>query len=244
MTRLDVGEERVVDPMLALAAMLSATVCATVLSSTLRLAALATMMLCVALVASRSSDTVRLALIARLLTLPVLLLGFHLGSRALTAGFGNLTLYDLAEAAVAPLRVTCSMLALVAFIGSVDPKLLMVRLSMAGVPDRFVFAAYLMLRFATILAEDAGSMRASARARVHGGGVVLRLKCFVGYATALTLLALRRSEQTALAMETRGFDPTAKRTFLQRGAWRRAGLLSYVFALALPWLAAVPWSGR
>ncbi|MFB5676689.1 energy-coupling factor transporter transmembrane component T family protein [Paenibacillus terreus] len=107
------------------------------------------------------------------------------------------------------------------------------------IPYRFAFGLSIALTFLPLLEEE-GKVIAAAR-RVRGSrpprGLADKVRWWGGYALAVLVNAIRRVQQTASAMEGRGFGAYPDRTYLRpveassAGPWWASLLVVVVFLL-------------
>ena len=170
-----------------------------------------------------------------LLTVPVLLFFFHVlfypGRTVFHLWLFRITDEGLLEASLYSLKLFCSILALVVFLATTEIKSLIVGLIRFKVPSSFAYAIYLMLRFVPVMATEAKSIAQALKTR-FAKGIPLRflVRVWYRYLLTLVLLGVRRSEQTALAMDARGFVLGRRRTFLSEPTW---GLVSTLFLASI-----------
>lgn len=109
-------------------------------------------------------------------------------------------------------------------------------LTQVGIPSKYAFALYLMLRFAPIIASESAQIRQAQRARVPRRRLSLDEFILIRrYLLALVGLVVRRAEQTALAMDARGFSREGLRTCLVSPGWSLRGPLLLVAVGAVQW---------
>jgi len=134
----------------------------------------------------------------------------------------------LSAAAAVCLRMFCLFISSLVYIESTDPKQFVVMMTTRlKMPYRFVFGVSMALTFLPLLAEEAklaGDARKIRSARAPQG-IGERLAQFRGRLLAVFTGAIRRIEQTAGAMDAKGFGAYPERTFLweavlsQTGVW-------------------------
>jgi len=181
-----------------------------------------------------------------LLTIPVLLFAFHLFLYPLAGGqsqrllfrwrFLHITTAGLTDAAVYSLRLFCSVFALVLFLATTEIKAIIVSLIRVHVPVPFAYAIYLMLRSIPVMGTEASAIAQALKTRLSGRVPLAAVwLIWSRYVFALVLIGVRRAEQTALAMDARGFALRRRRTFLWESRWSAAGMLFLVGNLLISW---------
>lgn len=166
----------------------------------------------------------------RLVLVPILLSAIFGGVAAVLVGvdsgaqlaaLGPLTITEgSARTGVAiVLRVLAIALPGVMFVVTTDPTDLADALAQrARLPHRFVLGALAGLRLFAVLGQEWQSLTMARRARGLGDrrGPVGSLTVFLGQATALLVMAVRRGTRLAMAMEGRGFGAPGERTWARR----------------------------
>jgi len=154
------------------------------------------------------------------LFIPALLLVYHSVLGPLMAG-GSWRIGDVRwSSASYSIKILNSVLALTFFLSTTDMRQLVNRLAKLGLPVGAAFSIYLMLRFVEILRVDAASVRDALRMHRRSG----RLR-FARYPATLVLLGMHRANQTATAMDLRGFPGGPGRTFFGTRYWSPIGWL-------------------
>lgn len=179
-----------------------------------------------------------------LMLVPGLLFAFHLflhpGTPIYQIGFLKVTREGLATASVYSLQLFCSISAVVLFLLTTDLKLLIVSLIRLKVPLRFAYAIYLMLRFIPIMAIEADTIRMAFRTRAPQRRLGLTwIRLWERYLFALVFMGVRRAQQTALAMDSRGFAPEKDRTFLEEPKRGLTGACFLAVNVAFSWAVVV-----
>lgn len=234
-----------VHPIAKLAWLINVSVAAAVMSRPLQLLCLAGV---IVLIFAAMSDLSLRRLAAYwkiLLVVPLLLFSFHVllypANRSANHvlfefRFLHVTSRGLAEASLQSLRLFCSVFVLVLFISTTEIKDLVVSLIRVRVPIAFSYAIYLMLRSIPVMAAEAGAIAQALKTRIKKRaplGVLWLL--WWRYVFALVLIGVRRAEQTALAMDARGFVLNRSRTFLQEPCWSGASTAFLVSSAIGPW---------
>ena len=177
----------------------------------------------------------------RLLVLvPGLLFAFHLllhpGVVLYHLAFLQITREGLVAASIYSLKLFCSVLAVITFILTTDMRELVASLVRLRVPVVFAFGIYLMLRFVPIMAVEAETVRMGLRTRAPGRqSAAMTLRLWQRYLFTLVLLGVRRAEQTALAMDARGFAISGTRTFLHASSSAVLGAVFLILNVAVSW---------
>lgn len=134
------------------------------------------------------------------------------------------------------LRLIALLIAGVTFLSSTRIEDMTSGLERIGLPYRVSFAFSLAFRLTPLFLETARQISAAQKARgldLEGSGLVARLKGYVAILAPVLMTALRRAEGLALALESKGFGRSARRTsMVQYGlGWRDLSLLGAVLAL-------------
>jgi energy-coupling factor transport system permease protein len=146
------------------------------------------------------------------------------------------------------LRVACFLAASLFFVATTDPTDFALSLiQQARVPYRFGYGVLVSYRFLPLLRAEFETIRAAHRVRGVGEktGVRGRLEQMRRYAIPLLAGAIRHSERTALAMDSKAFGAGPGRTYrrvltVRRADWAFvAGALLYTVAVA----AGANWLG-
>ena len=176
-----------------------------------------------------------------IVSIPVMLMFYHV--LVLVAANGSqVTVRMLMDASTYSLRILGSVLALCYLLVSTDIRVLANRAMEVGVPRHAAFAVFLMLRFMDILRVDAAEIQDALLMRTGGCRRSREYLWLLStrYVVTLVILGMLRSEQTALAMDLRGFDLAGPRTSLYQPAWAVACWflpISYLGSLlACEWL--------
>ncbi len=179
-----------------------------------------------------------------LLLVPSLLFAFHLflhpGAPLFHLGVLRITREGLTDAALYSLRMLCSIFAVAVFLVTSDIKSLIVGFIRVGIPVNLSYAVYLMLRFVPVMGSEAEMVLMALRMRAPGArSMKVRLLLFYRYLFALVFLGVRRAEQTALAMDARGFGLSKRRTFLRTSTWSTSGGLLVLTNMVVSWGIAI-----
>ncbi|AZH27976.1 MULTISPECIES: energy-coupling factor transporter transmembrane component T [Paenibacillus] len=139
------------------------------------------------------------------------------------------------------LRIFVLFLASYIYLSTTDPRDFVQALNLRlRVPYRFAFGISVALTFLPLLEEEGRTIMAARRVRGQEPprGWSNRLSWWSGYAAAVLVNAVRRVQQTALAMEGKGFGAYAERTYLRT---LKNGRLGYVYAVIAVFATAVLW---
>lgn len=132
------------------------------------------------------------------------------------------------------LRIFVLFLASYIYLSTTDPRDFVQALNLRlRVPYRFAFGISVALTFLPLLEEEGRTIMAARRVRgqepPRGWGK--RISWWRGYAAAVLVNAVRRVQQTALAMEGKGFGAYAERTYLRTLENGRLGYVCAVIAV-------------
>lgn len=137
------------------------------------------------------------------------------------------------------LRITIMVLASFIFIWTTDIRDLMTGFVRIGMPYRFAFAIFLALRFLPIVQQEVEAVKAAhaIRGRALRSPIRHRFRLWQRYMFTVIVNGLRKAENTALAIESRGFGAYPNRTYVKSFHWTRAGaLLILLFIAFAAWL--------
>jgi energy-coupling factor transport system permease protein len=137
------------------------------------------------------------------------------------------------------LRITIMVLASFIFIWTTDIRELMTGFVRIGMPYRFAFAIFLALRFLPIVQQEVDAVKAAhaIRGRAVGSPIQHRFRLWQRYMFTVIVNGLRKAENTALAIESRGFSAYPDRTYVKTFQWTRTGLiLLLIFISFAAWL--------
>jgi energy-coupling factor transporter ATP-binding protein EcfA2/energy-coupling factor transporter transmembrane protein EcfT len=192
---------------------------------------------------------VPLLIAAPLAGLSIALYGTPSGATLLDAGFVHVTSGSLVLAIATVLRVLAIGLPAVAlFVGSDPTDLADGMAQILRLPARFVLGALAAIRMMALLRDDWRVLSLARRAR--GLGDRGRIRAGASMAFALLVIALRRASSLSLAMESRGFGSSTRRTWARaaRWTWRETLLVVGCAALGLVAVGAAvvtgTWHGR
>ncbi|MEP7133641.1 MAG: energy-coupling factor transporter transmembrane component T [Chloroflexota bacterium] len=136
------------------------------------------------------------------------------------------------------LRITIMVLASFLFIWTTDIRDLMTGLVHIGMPYRYAFSIFLALRFLPIVQQEVDAVKAAhaIRGRASYSPIRHRFRLWQRYMFTVIVNGLRKAENTALAIESRGFGAYPDRTYTKSFHWTRTG-----FFLILLFIAFAVW---
>ena len=119
---------------------------------------------------------------------------------------------------------------------------LMVGLVKLGMPYRFAFAIFMALRFLPIVQQEVDAVKAAhaIRGRASRSPFQHRFRLWQRYLFTVIVNGLRKAENTALAVELRGFGAYLDRTFVKPFRWSFSGIFLLLFFIAFG-LALILW---
>lgn len=152
-----------------------------------------------------------------------------LGSLELTTG----GLYDGGATA---LRMICLFISSMIYISSTDPgDFVIIVVQKLRIPYRLAFGVSIALTFLPLL-EAEGRVAAAAR-EIRGGrpvrGLGGRMQRIKSHLSAMFTAAIRRVQQTAGAMESKGFGAYRERTFLREVPLGKKGLMMMLVSVMI-----------
>jgi energy-coupling factor transport system permease protein len=124
-------------------------------------------------------------------------------------------------------RLAIMVLASFMLIWTTNIRDLMVGLVRLGIPYRYAFAIFMALRFLPIIQQEVEAVRAAHAIRGHAARSPLahRFKLWQRYLFTVIVNGIRKAENTALAIESRGFGAFPTRTYVKDFHWTVGGLL-------------------
>ena len=171
-------------------------------------------------------------LAAPLAGLSMTLYGRASGTSYVQLGFLHVTDGSLAIGAATVARVLAVALPAVVLFATIDPTDLADGLAQVlRLPSRFVLGALAGLRLVGLFVRDWRSLELARRAR--GVADTGRLRRVLNQAVALLVLAIRRGGKLATAMEARGFDGPAPRTWARPSPFGTAEVVTIACGTAL-----------
>lgn len=130
-----------------------------------------------------------------------------------------------------------SIMVLVSFllIWTTDIRDLMVGLTHIGISYRFAFAIFMALRFLPLVQQEVDAVHAAhaIRGRAAKSAMSHRIRLLQRYLFTIIVNGLRKAENTAVAVESRGFGAYPRRTYVKDFHWTKAGLGLVLVFLAL-----------
>ncbi|MWV45618.1 energy-coupling factor transporter transmembrane protein EcfT [Paenibacillus sp. HJL G12] len=154
----------------------------------------------------------------------------------------RLTREALDSAGSVTLRMFTVFLSSYVFMFTTDPRDMVISLTTRlRIPYRFAFGLSMALTFLPLLEEEGKSISAAHQVRGRGkpDGIRGKLEWWCTFTIAVMHNAIRRIQQTAGAMEAKGFGAYRDRTFLREGMPVRKGL--WVAASAVTLTAGLWW---
>ncbi len=136
-------------------------------------------------------------------------------------------------------RITIMVLASFILIWTTDIRDLMVGLVSIGMPYRYAFTVFMALRFLPVVQQEVDAVKAAhaIRGRASSSPIRHRFRLWQRYMFTVIVNGLRKAENTALAIESRGFGAFPDRTFVKEFRWSKTGIailiLFIVFAIWL-----------
>ncbi len=123
-------------------------------------------------------------------------------------------------------RLAIVVLASFMLIWTTDIRDLMVGLVRLGLPYRFAFAIFMALRFLPIIQQEVAAVQAAhaIRGRASRSRLAHRFRLWQRYLFTVIVNGLRKAENTAIAIESRGFGAYPDRTFVKDFHWSASGL--------------------
>jgi energy-coupling factor transport system permease protein len=135
-------------------------------------------------------------------------------------------------------RITIMVLASFILIWTTDIRDLMVGLVSIGMPYRYAFTVFMALRFLPVVQQEVDAVKAAhaIRGRASRSPVRHRIRLWQRYMFTVIVNGLRKAENTALAIESRGFGAYPDRTYTKDFRWTKTGI-----ALLVSFLAFAVW---
>ena len=134
-------------------------------------------------------------------------------------------------------RLSVVVLASFLLIWTTDIRDLMVGLVRLGLPYRFAFAIFMALRFLPLVQQEVDAVRAAhaIRGRASRSRLRHRFRLWQRYLFTVIINGLRKAENTAIAIESRGFGAYPDRTYVKDFHWSAYGialLAAYLLLIA------------
>lgn len=207
--------------------------------STLHEAALLTVLIIIARLGARLALVRQLRAMSFLIGLGIpyfilSILAIREGHTVISWGPIVITAEGLDIAGALTLRIFVLFLASYIYLSTTDPRDFVQALNLRlRVPYRFAFGISVALTFLPLLEEEGRTIIAArqVRGRKPPRGLRSRLAFWSGHAAAVLVNAVRRVQQTALAMEGKGFGAYTNRTYLRTLENRRSGYICAVIAV-------------
>ncbi len=137
------------------------------------------------------------------------------------------------------LRITIMVLASFILIWTTDIRDLMVGLVSIGMPYRYAFTVFMALRFLPVVQQEVDAVKAAhaIRGRASSSPIRHRIRLWQRYMFTVIVNGLRKAENTALAIESRGFGAFPDRTFVKEFRWTKTGIILLILFIAFAaWL--------
>jgi energy-coupling factor transport system permease protein len=115
----------------------------------------------------------------------------------------------------------------------------MVGLVSIGMPYRYAFTVFMALRFLPVVQQEVDAVKAAhaIRGRASSSPIRHRIRLWQRYMFTVIVNGLRKAENTALAIESRGFGAFPDRTFVKEFHWTKTGIiLLMLFIVFAVWL--------
>jgi energy-coupling factor transport system permease protein len=131
-------------------------------------------------------------------------------------------------------RLAIMVMASFMLIWTTDIRDLMTGLVRLGMPYRFAFAIFMALRFLPLIQQEVDAVRSAhaIRGRAAKSQLSHRFRLWQRYLFTVIVNGLRKAENTAMAIESRGFGAYPDRTFVKDFHWTASGIiLVVIFAL-------------
>lgn len=132
-------------------------------------------------------------------------------------------------------RLAIMVMASFMLIWTTNIRELMVGLVRLGIPYRYAFAIFTALRFLPIIQQEVDAVRAAhaIRGRASRSQLSHRFRLWQRYLFTVIVNGLRKAENTALAIESRGFGAYPDRTFVKDFHWTVSGLVMVALFVAM-----------
>ncbi len=139
-------------------------------------------------------------------------------------------------------RLAIMVMASFMLIWTTDIRELMVGLVHLGVPYRYAFAIFMALRFLPIVQQEVDAVRAAhtIRGRASRSPIRHRIRLWQRYLFTIIVNGLRKAENTALAIESRGFGVYPNRTYVKDFKWTILGIF-FVFIYVTLGVTLILW---
>lgn len=139
-------------------------------------------------------------------------------------------------------RLAIMVLASFLLIWTTDTYQLMVGLAYLGLPYRYAFAIFMALRYIPLIQREVEAVRAAhaIRGKAAQSPLKHRFRLWQRYLFTVIVNGLRKAENTAVAIEARGFGAYPERTYWKEFHWTRSGFLLVVVFTAFC-IALIVW---
>jgi energy-coupling factor transport system permease protein len=120
-------------------------------------------------------------------------------------------------------------------IWTTDIRELMVGLVRMGIPYRYAFAIFMALRFLPIVQQEVDAVKAAhaIRGRASRSPWAHRFRLWQRYLFTVIVNGLRKAENTALAIESRGFGAYPTRSYVKDFRWSVSGIFLVILFVLL-----------
>jgi energy-coupling factor transport system permease protein len=131
------------------------------------------------------------------------------------------------------LRLATMVFASFMLIWTTDIRDLMTGLVHIGMPYRYAYSIFMALRFLPMIQQEVDAVRSAhaIRGRASASHLEHRIRLWQRYLFTVIVNGLRKAENTAVAIETRGFGAYPKRTFVKEFHWSLSGIFLVVLFL-------------
>lgn len=140
------------------------------------------------------------------------------------------------------MRFSAMIIASAIFMSGSNPAEIGDLLSKLRIPISISFSFIIALRFIPVLADDLMNIMASQASRgyeVERGGMIRRAKSLIPILIPLIIIAIRRAQQLAEALESRCFGSGVRRTSYVVYEFRLSDFLSLIYCALLFMIAAL-----
>lgn len=121
-----------------------------------------------------------------------------------------------------------------------DPHDIFLSITSLGVPYKFAYAIFIALRYIPLMEYEAGNIQSAqfvrGIAQKEGGGIKNRINQISKFLIPFIAIGIRRADQSALAMEVRGFGLYRTRTNLRKLNFAKTGWI-FVAVWAVAFIA-------
>jgi energy-coupling factor transport system permease protein len=139
-------------------------------------------------------------------------------------------------------RLAIMVMASFMLIWTTDIRELMTGLVRVGLPYRFAFVIFMALRFLPVIQQEVSAVQAAHAIRGQAAKSQFRHRFHLWQRYLFTVIVngLRKAENTAIAIESRGFGAYPDRTFIKDFHWTLSGIL-FVLIFLLLGIALILW---